>query len=172
MAALRVTTTATRKWLGALLMVAACAFVLIVIGTLSGATDEVRRPADREAESFADGYLLQQLNIAAADSGAAGGERVAQVEILLTSMTGERVTGSHETILVGPRKGTSFPVAIYSYWEDTTFSGAGDDAYYGRACHVYTVGTRAVTSVPINCPTSVPEQPSVPALTSDGWPLG
>jgi len=152
-----------------LLLVVACVAVLAVIGTANGAPNRVQRPADRQAEIVADGYLLDQLNIAAAGPHAADGDRSSQVEALLQSMTGELVPGSYETILVGPRKEDSFPVAVYSYWEDSSFSGAGDDPYYGRACRIYSVGDEAVTAKSVNCPASVRELPIGVTLTSEGW---
>ena len=33
-------------------------------------------------------------------------------------MTGDRLTGFYETILVGPGSGNSFPVGVYSYCDD------------------------------------------------------
>ena len=147
----------------------ACAGVLAIFGTTNGAPSRVQRPADRQAEIFADGYLLEQLNIAGARPVAADGDRTFQVEALLQSMTGEHVPGSYESILVGSRKGKSFPVAVYSYWEDKSFSGAGDDPYFGRACRIYSVGDEAVTVKSVDCPASVREQPIGVTLTSEGW---
>ncbi|MBW9121894.1 hypothetical protein JNB63_17490 [Microbacterium trichothecenolyticum] len=166
------TTTASRNWLGVLLLVVACAGVLMIIGTINRDPSPVQRPADGEAESFADENLLEQLSTAAAGTDAEDGEPVARVEALLQSLTGERVTGSYATILVGPRSGDSFPVAVYSYWEDESFSGSPDDAYYGRACRIFTVDDRAVASETVDCPASVPEIPVGVSLTSESWPLG
>jgi len=141
---------------------------------VNGAPSPVQRPADREAEGFADECLLVQLSTAAAGGGAdaEAGEPISRVDALLQSLTGQRVTGSYETILVGPRRGNSFPVAVYSYWEDKSFSGCPDDAYYGRACRIYIVADRTVTSEAVDCPASVPEIPTGETLTSESWPLG
>ena len=161
------TTTASRTPLGLLLLLVACAAVLLMVGTTNGVTSRVQRPADREAETFADGYLLEQLTTAADGPDAADGDRTSRVEALLQSMTGELVPGSYESILVGPRNGDSFPVAVYSYWHDKSFSGGAP--YYGRACRTYTVGEPAVTTEPVDCPASVPEQPTGGTLTNEGW---
>ena len=161
----------TRKWLGVLLLIAAFVGVLTIVGTLKGVPSQVQRPADDQAASFADEYLLDQLNTAAESPDAAGGDRVTQVEALLQSMTGQRVTGSYETLVVGPRKANRFPVAVYSYWEDKSFSGSPNGAHFGRACRIYTVEDGSVTSEPVDCPTSTPEQPARVTLTTEDWPL-
>lgn len=147
----------------------ACAALFAVIGRFSATPPETQRPADREASTFADGYLLTQLTTAAENT-TAEGDAVTRVEDLLQSMTGERVVGSYETILVGSRHGQSFPVAVYSYWEDKSFSAG--TPYYGRACRIYTVDGRTVTSKTLDCPTSVPDQPSVRTLSNAGWFAG
>lgn len=158
-----------RKGLGVLLLVIASAGLLAIVGAANSAPSQPQLPADHEAESFADENLLQQLNAAAAGPDAAGGDRASRVEALLQSMTGERVAGSYLSILVGPRKGNSFPVAVYSYWDDKSFSSAWNHAYFGRACGIYTVGDQAVAFQPVGCPGTVPEQPSRMALVSEGW---
>jgi hypothetical protein len=112
-------TTASKKWLRLLLLVIACVGVLIIAGTANDTPPPIQRPADREAESFASRYLLSQLNAAAGGPDDADRDRASRVEALLQSMTGERVIGSYESILVGPRNGERFPVAVYSYWEDS-----------------------------------------------------
>lgn len=161
-----------RKWLGLLLLVIACAGVLAIVGAANPAPSRVQRPADIEAERFADENLLEQLNVAAAGKDAADGDRGARVEAWLQSMTGKRVIGSYESILVGPRNGESFPVAVYSYWEDKSFSGSWNHPYYGRACGIYAVGDQAVTFESVDCPETVPEQPSAMSLVSEGWLFG
>ena len=55
-----------RKWPGLLLLVIACAGVLAIVGAANPAPSRVQRPADIEAERFADENLLEQLNVAAA----------------------------------------------------------------------------------------------------------
>lgn len=148
------------------LAVVACVLVLTAIGRSRTSPGTTERPADREASSFADTYLLTRLT-AAADAATRNDDPAARVEHALQALTGEPVPGSHETVLVGVRNGDSFPVAVYSFWHDKSFSGGAP--YWGRACRVYTVDHSTITARRADCPASVPDVPAGQVLSDEGW---
>ncbi|WES63956.1 hypothetical protein P0L94_15990 [Microbacter sp. GSS18] len=142
---------------------------MFVVGRGNEPGADIPRPADRVAAGFADDYLLVTLNAVADAPDPAVSGRAERVSVWLRSVAGASVPGSYESLSVGERQGARFPVVVFSYWEDKSFSGAWNRPYYGRACRIYTVGEHDVTSTSLDCPPNVGDHPTSATLSNEGW---